>query len=121
LRSLSRKIWFIETKDEAIDLATEYISEKVVGQTSYADCLHIALETIHRADFLVSWNFKHQWKNDHQENLKNIKTTEKTFDAMKFMRQDRDKLRDKLSKMTIEEIIEYFNKSKSQTTIKPTA
>lgn len=50
---------FIETSDEAIDLATEYISEKVVGQTSYVDCLHIALATINRADFLVSWNFKH--------------------------------------------------------------
>lgn len=42
-----------------LTLATEYISEKVVGQTSYADCLHIALATINRVDFLVSWNFKH--------------------------------------------------------------
>lgn len=50
---------FIEITDEAIDLATEYIKEKVVGQTSFADCLHIALATINRADFLVSWNFKH--------------------------------------------------------------
>jgi hypothetical protein len=50
---------FIETTDEVVDLASEYISENVVGQTSYADCLHIALATINRADFLVSWNFKH--------------------------------------------------------------
>jgi len=50
---------FLDTTDEAVDLATEYITEKVVGQTSYADCLHIALATINRADFLVSWNFKH--------------------------------------------------------------
>jgi len=50
---------FIEITDEAVDLATEYIKEKVVGKTSYADCLHIALATINRADFLVSWNFKH--------------------------------------------------------------
>ena len=50
---------FLETTDEAIDLASEYIREKVVGQTSYADCLHIALATTNRADFLVSWNFKH--------------------------------------------------------------
>jgi len=50
---------FIEITDEAVDLATEYINEKVVGQTSFADCLHIALATINRADFLVSWNFKH--------------------------------------------------------------
>lgn len=50
---------FIDTTDEAVDLATEYITEKIVGQTSFADCLHIALATINRADFLVSWNFKH--------------------------------------------------------------
>lgn len=45
--------------DEAVNLASGYIDEKVVGQTSYADCLHIALATINRADYLISWNFKH--------------------------------------------------------------
>ena len=50
---------FLEASSEAIDFASEYISEKVVGQTSFADCLHIALATINRADFLISWNFKH--------------------------------------------------------------
>lgn len=39
-----------------------------------------------------------------------LQLPEKTFDAMKFMRQERDKLSEKLSKMTKEEIIEYFNK-----------
>jgi hypothetical protein len=50
---------FLETSEDAVDLAAEYIAEKVVGQTSFADCLHIALATVHRADFLISWNFKH--------------------------------------------------------------
>ncbi len=50
---------FLETSIEAIDLATEYITEKVVRKTSFADCLHIALATISKAHFLVSWNFKH--------------------------------------------------------------
>ena len=49
----------IKTTAEAYDLANEYISENVVGQTSYSDCVHIALATIHKADFLISWNFKH--------------------------------------------------------------
>lgn len=48
----------LETND-AVDLATEYISEEVVGQTSYSDCLHIALATINQADLLISWSFKH--------------------------------------------------------------
>lgn len=50
---------FIDLTNEAIELATEYITEKVVGKTSFADCLHIAIATINHADFLVSWNFKH--------------------------------------------------------------
>jgi len=50
---------FIDATDEAVDLATQYVLEKVVGQTSFDDCLHIALATIYRADFLLSWNFKH--------------------------------------------------------------
>ena len=50
---------FIEINEEAVELATQYITEGVVGQTSFADCLHIALATINRADYLISWNFKH--------------------------------------------------------------
>ena len=50
---------FLEITDEAIELASQYIEDKVVGKTSFADCLHIALATINKADFLISWNFKH--------------------------------------------------------------
>lgn len=50
---------FLNITDEAINLANMYIKEKVVGQTSFADCLHIALATINYADLLISWNFKH--------------------------------------------------------------
>jgi c-di-AMP phosphodiesterase-like protein len=50
-----------------------------------------------------------------------MKTTEKTFDAVKYMRQQRDKLSEKLSKMTKEEILEYFKKRNTQTTTKPCA
>ena len=45
--------------DEAVDLANKYIAGNVVGRTSFDDCVHIALATIHKADILVSWNFKH--------------------------------------------------------------
>lgn len=50
---------FIETTIEATQLADIYIKENVVGETSRADCLHIALATLYNADILVSWNFKH--------------------------------------------------------------
>ncbi len=49
----------VELTDEAKELAELYISENVVGRTSMADCQHIALATINKADVLASWNFKH--------------------------------------------------------------
>ena len=49
----------IDLSDEVIQLADRYITENVVGQTSRADCLHIALATLNNADILLSWNFKH--------------------------------------------------------------
>lgn len=52
-------IEFINISDSAIELAERYIRESVVGRTSRADCIHIALATLHNADILVSWNFKH--------------------------------------------------------------
>jgi hypothetical protein len=45
--------------DEILLLASKYIKEKVVGQTSFDDCVHIASATIHKVDILVSWDFKH--------------------------------------------------------------
>ena len=44
---------------EAEQLANRYIAEKVIGKTSFEDCCHIALATIHKVDVLASWNFKH--------------------------------------------------------------
>ena len=44
---------------EAERLANRYIAEKVIGKTSFEDCCHIALATIHKVDVLASWNFKH--------------------------------------------------------------
>lgn len=49
----------VELTNEAQQLAELYINEKVVGRTSIADCQHIALATIYKADVLASWNFKH--------------------------------------------------------------
>jgi predicted nucleic acid-binding protein len=49
----------VVVNDEILTLATKYIEEKVVGQTSFDDCVHIATATISKVDILVSWNFKH--------------------------------------------------------------
>jgi len=49
----------VELNEEAILLAEQYLFEKVVGETSRADCYHIAIATLLKVDLLVSWNFKH--------------------------------------------------------------
>lgn len=50
---------YVKSDIESVQLAKKYIEEGVVGPSSYTDCLHIALATIHNANILVSWNFKH--------------------------------------------------------------
>jgi hypothetical protein len=50
-----------------------------------------------------------------------MNTTEKQFDAVNFMRQQREKLTQKLSKMTKAEMLEYFKNRKAASTIKPCA
>ncbi|MCX8481219.1 MAG: hypothetical protein ORN58_04790 [Sediminibacterium sp.] len=50
-----------------------------------------------------------------------MKTNEKQFDAVKYMRQQREKLSDKLSKMSKSEIVEYFRNRKIVSQVKPCA
>ena len=49
----------VSVTDEILTLASKYVAENVVGQTSFDDCIHIATATIYKVDILVSWNFKH--------------------------------------------------------------
>jgi hypothetical protein len=44
--------------EESNALATQYIAEGVVGESSLDDCRHIAIATLVKADALVSWNFQ---------------------------------------------------------------
>jgi predicted nucleic acid-binding protein len=55
----TNQLELIKLTKEAIELAELYINENVVGETSRADCRHIALATLNTADVLVSWNFQH--------------------------------------------------------------
>lgn len=60
LQSVSlQQIENVRLSPEASELADKYIDAKVVGRTSRADCQHIAIATLCKADVLVSWNFKH--------------------------------------------------------------
>ncbi len=50
-----------------------------------------------------------------------MKTIKKSFDAVQFMREQRDILSEELSKMTAEEILEFFKKRKNTASTKPCA
>lgn len=59
LNQIPKEQWkFVELTEEARFLANKYIEEGVVGRTSRADCQHISMATLAKADVLVSWNFK---------------------------------------------------------------
>ena len=75
-------IQHIELSEETILLADQYIAEKVVGESSRADCFHIAIATIHKVDLLVSWNFKHivNIERIHGYNAVNIKNGFQTLE-----------------------------------------
>ena len=44
---------------EADDLAHEYLKASVVSERYADDAMHVAICTVHRINFLVSWNFRH--------------------------------------------------------------
>lgn len=51
--------------------------------------------------------------------LENKTTTKKTFDAVKFMREQRKLLGEKLSKMTNAEILAYFKQKRKEKGVRP--
>lgn len=60
LANLSREETYdAATTDEAIFLWRSYLNAGVVSDTSKNDALHVAIATVHKADVIVSWNFKH--------------------------------------------------------------
>ena len=48
-----------------------------------------------------------------------MKTTDKKFDAVKYMREQRQNLSEKLSKMSTAEVVEYFRQKKNEIAVKP--
>lgn len=49
----------LELVDEAAILADGYISRGIFHRKYMADALHVALASIHKVDYLVTWNFGH--------------------------------------------------------------
>jgi len=50
---------YLEFSDEAAILAEGYISRGIFHRKFLADAFHVALASIHKVDYLVTWNFGH--------------------------------------------------------------
>ena len=55
----SHSIELVEETNEARVLSEQYLRAGVVKHGQMNDALHVALATVHHADILLSWNFKH--------------------------------------------------------------
>jgi predicted nucleic acid-binding protein len=49
----------IDITDEAAILAEGYVSRGIFQRKYIADALHVALASLHKIDFFVTWNFGH--------------------------------------------------------------
>jgi hypothetical protein len=45
--------------EEVLNLGEDYLQARAVSRRFEDDALHVAYATVHRADLMVSWNFKH--------------------------------------------------------------
>lgn len=49
----------IEINEEVIALAEKYVAEGMIPHKYSADAIHLAVATIHKIDYLLTWNIQH--------------------------------------------------------------
>lgn len=57
--NLVKRMPTLELTDEVAILAEGYISRGIFHRKFLADAMHVALASIHKIDYLVTWNFGH--------------------------------------------------------------
>jgi predicted nucleic acid-binding protein len=53
------EIEIVEVTDRAVQLAAMLVERAVVPQNAVQDALHIAVASVNRIDYLLTWNYKH--------------------------------------------------------------
>jgi hypothetical protein len=56
---LLQDVDMVSTPKEAEELAALLVARRAVPVSQPRDALHIAIATVHRVQFIVTWNFKH--------------------------------------------------------------
>jgi hypothetical protein len=49
----------LEVNDDVADIANDLVQSGIVPDKAASDAIHIAVTSVHRVEFLVTWNFKH--------------------------------------------------------------
>jgi predicted nucleic acid-binding protein len=57
--NLIGKLEQVELTEEATILAEGYVSRGIFHRKYIADALHVAIASVHKVDYLVTWNFGH--------------------------------------------------------------
>ncbi len=65
----------LELTDEAAILAEGYVERAIFHRKYMADALHVALASLHKIDFLVTWNFGHLANVRRQARIRLFNTT----------------------------------------------
>ena len=60
--------------DDVIKLASKLVLEGIVPAKAASDAIHIAVASVHRIDYLVTWNFKHIANPFSRERLRKVVT-----------------------------------------------
>jgi hypothetical protein len=45
--------------EDMVSMAEDLIVSRIVPKKAFEDALHIAISTLHRVDFLLTWNCRH--------------------------------------------------------------
>lgn len=59
LIGFAQKLKVVEINREVISLAEKYVSAGLVPQNYSADAVHLAVASIHKIDYLLTWNIQH--------------------------------------------------------------
>ena len=72
----------VELADEAAILAEGYIARSIFHRKYIADALHTAIASVHKIDYLVTWNFGHLANVRRQARIRLFNTTAGFFVPM---------------------------------------
>jgi predicted nucleic acid-binding protein len=80
--NLLKKLEQVELTDEAAILAEGYIARGIFHRKYIADAMHVAVASVHKIDYLVTWNFGHLANVRRQARIRLFNTTAGFFVPM---------------------------------------